>query len=412
MERRILTSTLLAFLLTASATRAAAVPADTTVAKTHAARGAIVFTHSRYDQDSNVQSTTLFRVNPANGAVTELTPSMVGVLYNDPRWSANGRRIVYERFNAAMRDRSQLFTLDLDSGQIHRITPALGLDKLPVWGPHGQIAFINATNNCLAVVRFNGQHLRTLFCPTFISGGTAPFWSEPNWSSDGRTVTIEARQYYEVGLSLFLQSQVYRVKVATGQVTEHLVYDLGDLLSLERMIPMQLSPDGKKGLYSQWVGGGGRILLVDFATGEQKYLGPGGAGRGAAYTAKWSHDGRRIAFTQITVEADPSHPRQGYIAYIGLYVMHADGSHVRTVTRERVETPPYPYAISLTVAGWSEDDCKILLNRADSSRERYHEEYLGHPRLEIVDVATGSTRILDKTRGSAGDEAWFQHWSR
>lgn len=402
MDRRKLPHSLLAFLLVALGTGVAAPP----LRASPAVKGSVLFTHTNYDEASEPRSTILFRLNPANGTAAQLTPYVPDVLYNDPRWSPSGHRIVYERVNEHLSDRSQLYTLDLDSGQTRRITSGLSLHRLPVWGPHGQIALINTTTNCVMVVRASGRQLRTLFCPTFIPGATSPYWSEPYWSKDGRTLTIEARQYYQVGLSLFRQSQLYRVRVASGQVTQHLTYDLGNLLELESMIPMQLSPDGRKGLYSQLFGSGGMVLLINFRTGEQKYVGPG---HGASWTAKWSHDGRRMAFTHHSIESDPRDPQAEHVAFVGLYVARADGSDAHAILKER-ESTPGKQAITFTVADWSCDDTHILLNRSDYSRTGFGgESVLGHPRLEVVNVATGAARILPKARGSAGDGSWFQH---
>ncbi|MFC5435288.1 hypothetical protein ACFPME_01885 [Rhodanobacter umsongensis] len=410
MDQRQLTAPLFVVLLVAFSVGAVAAPASAPIPESYWANAAILFTHAQFDASGNLQSTALLRANLANGLVTQLTPQIAGTHYRDGRWSPSGQRIVYERASEATRDRSQLYTMDQDGGRMRRITPVLGLHQQAVWGPGASIAFVDGTTNCLSVVQADGQRLRTLLCPMFDQMRFPPKWSTPHWSKNGKSVFLEVSQYYKQGLSLYLRSRVYRVNVATGHVT--LLANLGestlDYFSQERMISMQFSPNGTRGLYSQSGGGGGRIFLADFATGEQKYIDLRGAGDGASYTAKWSHDGRQIAFTHITVELNYCKGKLDYIAYIGLYVMDADGSHVRLITKEPFLPASQDRVVFMTVADWSSDDSRILLNRSDSSRVENGEEYVGHPLLEVVTLATHTTKILKSAKGKAGDGAWFQ----
>jgi Tol biopolymer transport system component len=140
---------------------------------------------------------------------------------------------------------------------------------------------------------------------------------------------------------------------------------------------------------------GQKIGLID-TDGAHRRLITHGAARDLA--PAWSPDARRIAFT-----SDRSKPAGGPEEfdrhYSELYVMNADGSHVRRITRN-VNQVDYE-------AAWSPDGKKVVLARGTS--ELPPPGRLTQPTdLWIIDLASGHERRL--TNSPSTWEGW-PHWS-
>lgn len=366
----------------------------------------ILFSHpspdpSAYPDPSPLpaDSMTLFRVNPANGLVTKLTPQINGIYFLGGSWSAGGSRIVYERLDKAMNDRSQLYTTDQYGQQTRRITSDLALHQQAVWGPGSWIAFINATTQCLAVVRDTGSDIRTLFCPPFPGNTVQMKLSTPQWSMDGKSIDIEQSLAVKLGLSLDLYSRIYRVNASTGMAQLLYQTPVGD-----QAYSVAISPDGTRGIYSGTAMDRYRMTLVDFATGEQTFLRPDSVDYGVRY----SKDGSHIAFTHPNGKTVPIGNNGAFtvIGYVGIAVMRADGTGFQLITNQ-LQAPRRGLQVAKTVAGWSSDGSRILVNRHCYNVE--HGEQMNYPTLQVVDVRTHATTTLGNAKGDAGTGAWFQH---
>ena len=144
-------------------------------------------------------------------------------------------------------------------------------------------------------------------------------------SPDGKT-------YLVVGQHLQLVS-------AEGKVLRHLTK--GDENVIVRSV--RFSPDGRRALYSTISTDGYRLCTVAISGGQPRELVP--AGTFAGIRARWSPDGKRIAYTCRLYA--PNHPRRfGNEAY--LKIVHADGTD--TVTRITEKVPPT--AMSLELTAW------------------------------------------------------------
>jgi Tol biopolymer transport system component len=107
-----------------------------------------------------------------------------------PQWSPNGKRLVFERFNATRR-KSAAFTVRLDGSGLRRLTPwRMDAGGLPDWSPNGRwIMFFNHLESdvpkTLWLVHPNGEGLHRI---TTTSGGTFTWWSG-SFSPDGSMIT-------------------------------------------------------------------------------------------------------------------------------------------------------------------------------------------------------------------------------
>jgi TolB protein len=192
--------------------------------------------------------------------------------------------------------------------------------------------------------------------------------SQPGWSSDGKrlwfTVFADgASRVYSIGLD-------------------------GKDRKLFGTVPgraLRLSPDGRTILY--WTGtwaamkmfasnldGSGATQLTD--------------GSGVVWGARWSPDGREIAFA----DKDPGGNLQ-------IFAIHADGSGRRQVSR------PEPADLREQMPAWSPDGAQLAV-QAGTKNEPAH--------IWIVDVATGQGRKLAAHAEPYQDEvpAWFPDGKR
>jgi Tol biopolymer transport system component len=340
--------------------------------------GAIVFTRSRIDSYGTVRRSSLSLTSSTGGTPGALTEGADGVIDDAATWSPNGMRIAFERGAAGADpgDRFDILMLDPQTRQVHQLTTGSGNFTSPVWGPRNRIAFVAQYRHrsCLSVIEVDGRQ-HDLFCPP--SPATV---LRPLWSADGANLYVQAG-YYVDGIDGFWRSLAYRVDASTGAASV-----LDDQV-LEGRMHLEFAPDGSCGIFSNALPYAADMALIDFAGGSIRSIGTG-------YAPRWSRDGRRIAFTGEVYE---SNPPDDFRYYEPLYVMDADGTHVRRITRWRADNHAY------TAVDWSRDGAHLLLNR-----RIYLDPSLTVPRfaMRIVDVDSGAMTVL--AGGSAQPGAWFE----
>jgi Tol biopolymer transport system component len=350
-------------LLLASVAVPIASPAAQSRTPVQHARESIVFARSVYDMTNPRMpdfGTGLFRIDPKNRHVVQVTPLELNSYNRIGSWSPNGISLVYEHATRDRPDRSQLFVVDRQ-GASHRITSGAALHGSAVWGPKADIAFVTdfGDRKCLSMVRADGTRQRLLFCPT-----AAERISRPQWSQDGRRIYLLSTRSTSDGGA---RSNIWSVKVATGMATR--LFTLDSYWSPF----MAMAPDGKRAILTG-SNASGTALLVNLTTGTTLSLDD-------VPQAVFSHDGRRIAFS-----------RDGKV-----WVMKADGSHQHRVTD--VDGPR-----SFNVRAWSKDDCHILF---DPYLEQYDENgtYVGN-HVWIVDATTHLITRL--TQGEPTTTSWYE----
>jgi hypothetical protein len=97
---------------------------------------------------------------------------------------------------------------------------------------------------------------------------------------------------------------------------------------------------------------------------------------------------------------------QRIVQYAGVYVMRADGSHLRRVTAEPTSRTD-PSVVQETVVDWSGDGSHLLLNRTFFRFSPVG--YAAYPSLRIIDLRTNAVVALPKVKGLASEGAWFKH---
>lgn len=338
--------------------------------------GRIVYTRPQHGGDGLLRASSLSIETPANGAARTVTAPLDGVIDDSATWSPDGTRVAFEhRANTTRMDQHfDILTFDTNTRTVRKVTMGAGDQVSPAWGPGNRIAYVSQYRHrsCLSMVEASGaQH--DLYC----APNPAKF-AKPAWSGDGRSIYIQAG-YTLGGVGGFWRSLAYRIDAMTGApfLLDRRVF--GGAQHLE------FAPDGRSGIYSNAYPYSAEMIMVDFATKAEVVVGNG-------YAPRWSKDGRRIAYTGEVYEL--TNPVRYYEP---LYVMDADGSNARRVTRTRVDNEAY------TSADWSKDGVHLVVNR-----RIYLDPSLIVPQydLRIVNVDTGTQTRLPAGYAEAG--AWFE----
>jgi Tol biopolymer transport system component len=340
--------------------------------------GSIVYTQALRGTDGSVVGSGLSLASPADGTSRALTAALDGIIDDSASWSPDGRRVAFEHRASTNRlaQRFDILTFDTRTRQVRKITKGAGNLVNPAWGPSNRIAYVSQyrQRSCLSMVEANGRQ-HDLYCPPSPAKLMTPVWSK-----DGRNLFVQAG-YTLPGPDGFWRSIAYRIDAATGApfVLDDRVFDSPQHL--------EFAPNGRRGIYANVEPYSADMEMVEFATGAGGLVGTG-------YAPRWSKDGSRIAYTGEVYEL--TNPVRYYEP---LYVMQADGSNPRRVTRTRVDNEAY------TSADWSKDGVHLLVNR-----RIYLDPSLTIPQydLRIVNVDSGAQTRLPAA-GVANAGAWFEN---
>jgi TolB protein len=131
-----------------------------------------------FASDRNTRENDIYVMN-ANGTGQTDIASLDGDDSHSPSWSPDGRQIVFVRDlnDPAGED---LYVMNADGSNVHRIVTAPGFDNSPAWSPRGRL-IAYAHNTLLRTVRPDGTGMRTL----------AKDAGQPAWSPSGRRIVYE-----------------------------------------------------------------------------------------------------------------------------------------------------------------------------------------------------------------------------
>jgi TolB protein len=227
-----------------------------------------------------------------------------------PAWSPDRSQIAF----ASNRDdggSANLYVINADGANLHRLTDHEGFDYMPDWSPDGStIAFLSnrAGFHELYAMDADGSNVRRLTYLERAAGGLCC----PDWSPDGKTLVFMSRlsilpfQRIVALPPMITVTQV--LDVASGQVT-----DLRYGAALARW-----SPDGEWLAY--W-GAGRQVWVMRKDGSESRQV---SSVEGQANYPGWSPDGRRIVFNRL--------PGVGGLDAAEIYIVNFDGTGQRQLT--------------------------------------------------------------------------------
>ncbi|MFL5923900.1 MAG: hypothetical protein ACJ75Q_05085 [Gaiellaceae bacterium] len=258
-------------------------------------------------------------------------------------------------------DLTSLYTVRPDGTHLRRLTApptlqALGGDSGPSWGPRGRrivfernLPYWGSDRMRLMSVSARGR------APTSLTSG--PFDAMPSVSPDGGRVAFTRVQRSVVASTAGLYT--------VDRAGRHLVRLLSDGIDLSAA----WSPDGRTIAFSRLASpdaplGQATLYLADADGSHVRQLGASAA-RGVS--PAWSPDGKRLAFVSFADANDPSCEAASCPPSGELYVIGADGSGLRRLTRSRADDE-HPT--------WSPDGRRIAFSSGFSLRRQGHARWL------------------------------------
>jgi len=255
-------------------------------------------------------------------------------------------------------DLTSLYTIRPDGGGLQRVTvpptrQALGGDSGPVWAPGGRrlvfernLPYWGTDRMRLMAVSARGGAARQLT--------TGPFDAMPSFAPDGRRIafTRVVQSVVAPTASLFTMD-------GGGRHIEPLLADGIDLSAA-------WSPDGKTIAFSRLESTSrplheATLYLADADGSHLRNLGLHGL------SAAWSPDGSRLAFVSFDDANAPPCPAASCPPSGELYVVRADGSGLRRLTRSKTDDE-HP--------SWSPDGSRIAFASGFDVRSQGHAPWL------------------------------------
>jgi TolB protein len=245
----------------------------------------------------------------SNGQVRAVT-SGKGV-HTQPAWSADNRVAFAQRVGAV----AQVFFTDTDGAAPQRLTAGARMELSPSWSPDGQrVALYSRPAEGgiweLQIVDVATRQVRVL---TTHDGEMGP--TPVSWSADGTR------------LAFVLSDKNSKTQVWVAQTDGSQIRQLGAKISPRGGAAPNLSPDGRKLVWVGDIRPARPLIVTDADTDESVVLTT--EALSANESPRWSPDGTQIVFASLR-------DNTGY-GRNDIFVMNADGSQVRNISRHEAE---------------------------------------------------------------------------
>lgn len=218
-----------------------------------------------------------------------------------PSLSPDGRIVLYSAFLAS--NNFEIYSMDIDSGFVNRLTNSFGVDNAPEFSPDGQlITFMHGTPNRgtlqIFVMERNGNNAGNI---PQITG-----W-DPTWSPDGNSI-------------LFASDR-------NGTVQLYIVRPDGSRLARITNLPAirgrsDWSPDGQYIITYSGEAWNRELYIMNADGSNARQLTPSG---GNSQGPSFSPDGRWVAFTAYFDKYGDDHGCE-------IYIIRIDGTDLRRLT--------------------------------------------------------------------------------
>lgn len=230
----------------------------------------------------------------------------VGV-HTQPAISVDGRLAYVLQVNGV----PTIHTMSLDGTSPMRLTTSGRGEFAPSWSPDGNsLAFLSMAMDT-GVQELHIFDIGQVSTIKIVGPGTSMGPAPASWSADGKRLTVLASD--EKG-----RNQVFLIELGGTSVQ-----DISSKFAPRGAESANLSPDGLKVVWVADLRNRRPLVITDIATGVSKDLTDGEAV--AHETPRWSPDGKQIAFVSARGSADNQRS--------DVYVMDADGTHVRNVSQ-------------------------------------------------------------------------------